>query len=304
MLAATGPEEQLVVLDGSDRLVGRCSLWCDGTPELWGETTGLIGHYAVSSREASDALLDEAVRWIKARGAALAVGPMDGSTWNPYRLITERGSRPAFLMEPDHPEAWPGYFRGAGFVPAAEYFSSGVEDLTRRQPKYERLERRLQEQGMRIEPFDPDRFEAELGEVYELSVEAFADNLMYTPISREAFLGMYEPLRGRLVPELVLMARQDGVLKGYVFAVPDALQAQRGEPIDTVVVKTLAVRRGRAIAGLGGVLLERCHLAAHGLGFRGAIHALMHETNKSKNLSGFYGPTFRRYTLFYKRVAR
>jgi len=38
------------------------------------------------------------------------------------------------------------------------------------------------------------------------------------------------------------------------------------------------------------------------MGFTRAIHALMHETNKSRNLSARYARTIRRYTLFSKRL--
>lgn len=42
---------------------------------------------------------------------------------------------------------------------------------------------------------------------------------------------------------------------------------------------------------------------ARALGFTRAIHALMHETNKSRNLSAHYAKTIRRYTLFSKKLS-
>ena len=72
--------------------------------------------------------------------------------------------------------------------------------------------------------------------------------------------------------------------------------------MDTVILKTVAVLPGRASAGLGSVLVDKVHLTAHGFGFRQAIHALMHETNKSRNISGHYAQTIRRYTLFAHRL--
>jgi GNAT superfamily N-acetyltransferase len=106
-----------------------------------------------------------------------------------------------------------------------------------------------------------------------------------------------------LRPELVLLAEHAGRPVGYVFVVPDLLAAQRGEPVTTVIVKTLAVLPGRAYAGLGAVLLAEVHAAARRLGFRRAMHALMHETNTSRNLSAHYAATIRRYALFLRRLA-
>jgi hypothetical protein len=50
------------------------------------------------------------------------------------------------------------------------------------------------------------------------------------------------------------------------------------------------------------LLLAEVHEAARRLGFRRAIHALMHETNRSRNLSAHYSRTIRRYTLFARRL--
>ena len=85
---------------------------------------------------------------------------------------------------------------------------------------------------------------------------------------------------------------------GFVFNVPDALQARRGESIDTVVLKTLAVVPDRGYAGLGSYLTQQTHRVARGLGYRRVIHALMHEKNVSLNISARYANLFRRYVLF------
>ena len=87
---------------------------------------------------------------------------------------------------------------------------------------------------------------------------------------------------------------------GFVFAVPDLLQALRGRQPDTLVLKTLAVMPGRDTAGLGRLILARLHESARALGFRRVIHALMEESNSSTVLSGRTAGVFRRYALFSK----
>ena len=111
-------------------------------------------------------------------------------------------------------------------------------------------------------------------------------------------MGQYRAVQAKVRAELVLLAEQGGRPVGNVFAIPDLAQAQRGQPVTTVIVKTLAVLPGRAQAGLGAVLLDGVHVAARRLGFTRSIHALMHETNQSRNLSAHYAQTIRRYTLF------
>jgi len=88
-----------------------------------------------------------------------------------------------------------------------------------------------------------------------------------------------------------------------VFAFPDILQARRGEEIDTVVLKTLAVAPGFRGIGLGHALLAACQQSAHGLGYRHVIHALIREGNVSEKLSARYARPIRSYTLFAKELA-
>jgi GNAT superfamily N-acetyltransferase len=99
-------------------------------------------------------------------------------------------------------------------------------------------------------------------------------------------------------PDIVLIAERKGSPVGFVFAVPDLLQGQRGARIDTIVIKTVAVIPGRAYAGLGALLASRCEHIAAGRGYVRSIHALMHESGLSRNISHRYATTIRRYTLF------
>ena len=81
----------------------------------------------------------------------------------------------------------------------------------------------------------------ELKAVHALSLTAFADNFLYSPICQEEFLAMYGQLRAHLRPDLILMAEQAGQLIGFMFGVPDLAQAQRGQPITRAIAKSMAV---------------------------------------------------------------
>ncbi len=60
----------------------------------------------------------------------------------------------------------------------------------------------------------------------------------------------------------------------------------------------MAVLPDHASAGLGGLLLERVQTIACDLGYRRAIHALMHDANISCNLSRRYATPMRVYSIF------
>ena len=95
--------------------------------------------------------------------------------------------------------------------------------------------------GIAIRTFDPGRADAELRRIFALSLAAFSRNFLYTPISEAEFLAQNNAVLPFVRPELVLLAEKDGALAGFMFALPDVLQARRGEAVDTVILKTIAV---------------------------------------------------------------
>jgi GNAT superfamily N-acetyltransferase len=141
-------------------------------------------------------------------------------------------------------------------------------------------------------------FDRELSHIYPLVMTAFARNPLFTAISYPEFAAQYTPVRPLLSPDLVVLAEREGELVGLLFALPDFAQAQRGERIDTVILKTLAVLPGLAGIGLGSLLTARVHSQAYHLGYRWAIHALMHVANRSRRISAHTALPFRGYTLF------
>ena len=290
-----GADEHLVLLDDDGAPSARASLWWREVPTLEGHRLGAIGHFAAANSVAAGALLLDVGGRLRQNGCNLAVGPLDGNTWRRYRWLTERGSEPPFLLEPDNPDAWPAYWETAGFMPLASYFSALNSDLSYEDPQVARAGDRLHKDGVRIRALRVEEFEAELRRIYEVSVHSFGSNYLYTPLPEEAFVAQYAAIRERVRPELVLLAEQEGRPIGYVFNVPDWL---RGPQTDTVIVKTLAVLPGRRCAGLGTWLLARAQIVARELGYRRVIHALMHESNNSLNLSARYAKQFRRYTLY------
>ena len=291
----------LAVRRGS--LVARCSCWWRDTAVHDGARVGVIGHYAASDRDAGETLLSRACELLTAAGRTTAVGPMDGTTWRPYRFIVDRGSEPPFFLEPQNPPGWPRQWAGAGFSPLASYTSAVSHDLTADDPRSSGAPARLAAAGISIRAFDPTQPEAELQRIFKLSTRSFSRNLLYSPIAEGEFLEQYRALLPFVRPELILLAEREGSLVGVVVALPDVIQARGGTVADTVIVKTVGVDPDVSGMGLGGALVALVQRRASRLGFRRAIHALMHEANASRRISDRYARTFRRYALLSRSLA-
>ena len=294
------PDTHWVILDEQGLITGRCSLWWPQSLRHEGRKVGLIGHYAAGDTESGKQLLSIACKELSVRGCALAVGPMDGNTWRNYRFVTSGSDAPAFFLEPVNPPQWPRQFIEHGFKPLANYYSS-LDDRLDVQDDLQarRAAQRMENLGVRLRPLDPARYKDELKSIYEVVAASFGNGFLYQPMAETEFITQYEQLRPYVRPELVTMAVHEDRTVGFIFTLPDLLEAKSGRPNQTAIIKTLAVLPDRRFAGLGthlGIINRR---ATYALGYRRMIHALMHESNKSLSISSRYASKpFRRYSLF------
>lgn len=295
-------DTHVCVLGEDSEIQAHCSLWWRETPPFDQHQVGTIGHYASADDQAAAALLAGATARLREEHCTMAIGPMDGNTWRRYRFVTGNGSmrpaEPAFFLEPANPAEWPSQFESAGFHSIARYFSALNADLARPDERITPIATRLEGAGVQIHSAVGRALDEQLKRIYQVSRVAFTRNFLYTELREKSFLAQYTPLLGRIRPELILLAERGRELVGYLFALPDFAQAASASTIDTIIVKTVAVLPYPELRGLGGLLVARAHEASHRLGFRRAIHALMHENNISRNISRHYAETIREYTLY------
>lgn len=310
-VAAGQADEHLLALDAQGSVRARASLWWSHTPPLPHERVGCIGHYAAETRDAAASLLAHATMRLQQAGCTLALAPIDGSTFRRYRFVVQHNNiqhndvrdsidgmgHPPFFLEPENPKQWPQDLCDAGFSILADYVSA-IADLQGPDERLEQARAKAAAHGVCVHALDPARFDETLERIFPVIMQAFQANLLFAPISQAEFMGQYAPMRDLLQPDLILLAEREGELVGFLFALPDLAQAQRGEPIDTVIFKTLAVLPAVAGLGIGSLLAAQAHTNAYKLGYRRAIHALMHSSNRSRRISSHYATPMRRYALF------
>ena len=289
------PDRHLQLLEG-DQLVARASVWFDGARVTANERSGLIGHYAASSLEAGKFMLEAACQLLQESGCARVIGPMDGNTWKTYRLVSEIGSEAPFLLELNNPPEWNHHFLEAGFEVLATYHSTlGLNpEPDSRMP---RVRKRFVANRITTRAANPANLEIELEAIYDLALESFSQNFLYSAISREDFLELYRPALAKLPPGFTRIAEHDGRTVGFAFAVPDLLRPQP----DTLILKTVGIRKARVYAGLGALLADEMHDLARSAGMTRVIHALIHDGNVSGKTSAKTGSVMRRYALYSRK---
>jgi len=294
-------DAHVMALDDHEGPLAECSLWWSEAPPLANRRIGLIGHYRAARDSAAEMLLATACDRLRSAGCTCVIGPMDGNTWRRYRFITEAGAEPTFFLEPQNPPEWPQHFVLAGFSPLANYFSALNADLSQPDPRLREAENRLRSLGVVLRSSRAGEAADYLRHIYRVACVAFRNNFLYTELPQDDFFRQYEELLQVLRPELLMLAEQQTEVVGFVFAVPDVLRQAPGTPMDTFILKTVAILPRRELRGLGTILVGRVQQIGRELGFQRCILALMHERNAlARNISATYGRPMRRYTLFAK----
>lgn len=301
LLSSEEADQHFAVLDTGLGVRARCSVWWRNTVPLAGERIGTIGHYAAIDHEAGEAVIGRAIDRLRSHGCSLAVGPMNGNTWRRYRFVVERGNADPFFLEPQNPDSWPEHFRDCGFDPLSWYVSEINPDIATRQPELGALQEKMKQLGVRISPINIGDPDDELNGIYDVVCESFRHSFLYAPLDRECYRSIYAPLLRTIDPRLMLVAKHDERVIGFIFSPPDYLQ--RGDKIDTIVIKTVAVLPRKRYSGLGRVLIVALLQNALDMGYTAAISALMHTANRSQKISSDCAGPMRRYALFARSLA-
>ena len=302
------PSEIVIFNDENNNIGGSIHLW-HNRPDYNGRKTSYIGNVNihVKYRKNEEQLFNKIFEELKKEGIETIIGPLNGTTWNTYRYVTEKGNGRPFLLEPWNEDYSVSLFEKLGFKPLAGYISTVMEGMNSNgrknlDKKIEKLKKFDYYKDTRVESAENKDLLKVLNKVYDLTVEAFKNNFLYSELEREIFLKMYMSYEDKIVKKFFKMLYLKGELIGYVFGIPDYTELGYKGKIDTIILKTIAVSPEYNGKGMGYILINSLVEEAEKEGYENVIYALMHESNVSKNIGLLLGNILRRYTLFIKEL--
>jgi hypothetical protein len=255
-------------------------------PSWDGLRCAAIGGIAFDTVDAGAALLQKTMQTLRVEGFGGLLGPMDGDTWHRYRVVTESDGSQPFALEPQSGPHDFAAFTAAGLAPISTYVSSRARlaGTVSGDP--------VSMPGVTVSAWDGQGAEQLVGKLFETSGSAFSSNHFFKPITLGAFLDLYRPILPMLDPRHILFAHGPSQqLVGFLFGMLDRLTSG-SKP--AAILKTYA----SGLRGVGHLLADTFHRRALELGFEDVIHALMHESNVSRERSARHNATiFRRYAL-------
>lgn len=275
--------------------VGRVGFYHNKEILYQGESTAQLGLFeCINNPQAVAVLFEKAREEARKIGAAWLLGPLNGTTWNRYRFLTDKGTEPPFLGEPTHPDYYPELWEEAGFVPVGAYLSN-VAPLD---PATEKDADFWHRNHLRVETVLPQNLAQVLTDVYPMCTAAFETAPFYSSISREQFiqkLFAVKPLLQAGCTKVVYDVSGNAV--AFALCYPDPLSSDR------TILKTAARVKNAPVSGIINALYREIAVPSLRLDRTQLIHAFIHEANSSATRSGhFGGETMRWYTLFGKEL--
>ncbi len=263
----------------NENCVGRVAVYCNPYLE---DSIGVLGGWAcIDDEKVSAALLNWACDRLKTMGKLKVIGPMNGSTWYSYRFCTSR-SKPAFFSDVDTPLHYATQFENYGFEVESEYISQQADCLFANADIISHFERRYLNNGYLVRSFHANSAEEELMKIGSFCIEAFDQNLYYSPISPGEFVELYLPVLPHIDPRIIsIIEDSGGTIHGINFCLPNLLDPEGKE----YIIKSLAKRRGTPVKGIANFLMDYTEKIAQELGYTHAIHALMQVDNPSVRIS-------------------
>ncbi|KAF8948565.1 hypothetical protein BGZ47_004079 [Haplosporangium gracile] len=118
--------EYWILYDDNNRPVA-----CAGANTVMSDTSvGYVGLFEAKNERAGIIVLKAAIEWLRHGGVRQfepvrqILGPVNLTTWLQYRLRVDTDEAPSMSFEPRHPEFYQACFAQAGFVKAADYYST------------------------------------------------------------------------------------------------------------------------------------------------------------------------------------
>lgn len=258
----------------------------------------LFGNFdCVADNEVCKYMLDYVEKTAVKMKITNVVGPVNGSTWNEYRLPVS-GKKAAFTGDLQQPLYYTELLRACGYSAMHKYTSAISGTKIDIRPGKNTPES-LKESGVSIRGIDKAEYAGELEQIYDVCVASFMDNVLFSPIDKTTFINKYLQYEKLVDKNFCLVAEQEGKVIAFVFAYPD-LQSL---PEKRLVIKTLARHPGHRVQNLIHSMIQVLYKNAEDNGYSEIIHAFMHLDNKSLVLSQLYGgKVIREYAVFIKQV--
>jgi GNAT superfamily N-acetyltransferase len=225
-------EVHAVLAYRGDRCVGRITGHIDRAYDAYhGTKAGWFGFFeCIDDRRVAHALLDDALRWVRERGATEIIGPMNFTTNHQCGLLVQNFERPPVIEMTYNPPYYAALLESYGLAKAKDLHAWWI-DVTRGldDPRLKRFsdiaEKVKKRSGLTIRGARMNEFEQEVATIFTLYNQSWQRNWGFVPVNEAEFKMIAKDLKQIIVDSLVLIVEdRNGRPVGFSVTLPDVNQ--------------------------------------------------------------------------------
>lgn len=251
----------------------------------------ILGNFeCTNSTEVAIKLFDEAKVVASQNHRYFMLGPMNGSTWFAYRFSLTKQT--PFFMETIHKPYYVNLWETCGFR-AKESYQTNIEEFNANTPSPD-VQAYLSKNQLTIRKFNKGSAINELKILHSFCVQLFAENVLFSPISEEEFIALYQPILPYFDENLIEFVQDEDKVVGLFFTVKNHYNPEQ------VIVKTVARNPDSKYKGLAHIMAANFCQNAIAMGYKSMLNAYFHLDNKSAVLSENYGGSLHQKHALYQ----
>jgi GNAT superfamily N-acetyltransferase len=245
------------------QIVGRIMASDDPNYNALHETNvGCFGLFeCIDDREVAKALFDAASDWLRKKGRAEVMGPIDYSTNYVCGLLIDGFQHPPTVLTAHNPRYYPGLIESCGFAKAKDWFAWWFSEYPAPAQRLRKIAMaRAGKYGVTIRPINLKDLEGEGQKIRTIYNQAWQKNWGFVPFTEPEADHMAKEMKPLLVAPATLLAEIGNDPIGFVIAIPDINVALRhlkngrlttfGLPIGLLklLYYRIKIRTGRLVA--------------------------------------------------------
>lgn len=255
------------------------------------DSNAFFGFFECIDEDCFTLLWENLLNEARAIGITSLFGPVNGTIWHPYRVVSSSTDEPFFPSEPNSKLEYAEWLAKQKPHQALEYHSAYRTDYT---PIIEATRTSYQialDNGVVIgtEAVGIENIQ----ELYSLAVVVFSQNPGYAHLSLDEFVSLYSSEKINQNRAALYTARIDGKLLGFCLNL---------EYNQTLVMKTIAVAPSTQQKGIGNALVHKIHIDAVASGLKKVIYALVRKDNNVRHFPMEKVTVFREYAAYLYKV--
>ncbi len=218
---------QLYIAEKDGKPVGRiAAIENRAHNEFYNDKTGFFGFFeCIDNQEVATLLFQTAEKWVKDRGLASMMGPMNPSTNHECGLLIRGQSQHPTIQTTWNPKYYEALHDAYGLTKAKDLVAyivvreKGV-DLPEKVKKYVQ---KLRGENSRIKFRDLNvkNFAGEIEACFDIYNAAWEKNWGFFPMTKEEFVFAAKDMKMIMDPRMAFIAEIDGKPAGFMLAVPD-----------------------------------------------------------------------------------